>query len=154
MASPGERIEDVFPALRGREWLLSSPAETRYNCIVWAAGDTTQWWWPRDPAEGYYWPAGVERAETLAAFVAAYALLGYAPCATADLEAGYEKIAIFTAPDGMPTHAARQLPSGRWTSKLGNWEDIEHDLPDISGMVYGFVAQLMRRDLASKLAVP
>jgi hypothetical protein len=149
MASPGERIEDVFPRLRGTEWRLTSPAETHYSCIAWATGDTTQWWWPRDPAEGYYWPAGVERAETLAAFVAAYSLLGYVPCSTPKLEAGYEKVAIFTAPDGTPTHASRQLPSGLWTSKLGNWEDIEHALEDICGAVYGSVAQLMRRESRS-----
>jgi hypothetical protein len=146
MASPGERIEDVFPQLRGTEWRLTSPAETRYNCIAWAAGDTTQWWWPRDAAEGYYWPAGIERAETLAAFVAAYSLLGYVPCSTPELEAGYEKVALFTTPDGTPTHASRQLPNGLWTSKLGNWEDIEHALEDICGTIYGSVALLMRRE--------
>lgn len=26
---------------------------------------------------------------------------------------------------------ARQLPNGRWTSKLGEVEDIEHDLSDL-----------------------
>ena len=25
------------------------------------------------------------------------------------------------------THAARQLPSGKWTSKLGDADDIEHN---------------------------
>jgi hypothetical protein len=146
MDSPGERIEGLFPALRGTTWRVSSPFETRYNCIAWAAGDTTQWWWPRDPAEGYYWPAGVERAETLAAFVAVFSLLGYAPCSTAEPETGYEKVVLFVAPDGTPTHAARQLPDGRWTSKLGRGEDIEHELQDICGAVYGSVAQLMRRE--------
>jgi hypothetical protein len=35
-------------------WSVTSPADTLTNCIAWAAGDTTQWWWPREPAEGYY----------------------------------------------------------------------------------------------------
>lgn len=145
MDSAGERIEKAFPGLRGKVWQFTSAAALRYNCLAWAAGDTAQWWWPCEPTEDYYWPAGVERAETLTAFVAAYALLGYAPCSTPELEPGYEKVAFFAAPDGIPTHASRQLPSGRWTSKLGEGEDIEHDLQDISGAIYGTVVQLMRR---------
>ncbi len=28
---------------------------------------------------------------------------------------------------GTPQHFARQLPNGKWTSKLGDLNDIEHD---------------------------
>lgn len=38
---------------------------------------------------------------------------------------------------GIPSHAARQLPNGRWTSKCGQAEDIEHDLRDLEGRLYG-----------------
>jgi len=38
------------------------------------------------------------------------------------------------------------LPSGKWTSKLGRLEDIEHDTPDdVAGGVYGEVAGFMKR---------
>ncbi len=44
------------------------------------------------------------------------------------------------------THAVRQLANGKWTSKLGKAEDIEHDSPDdIAGGLYGEVVQFMRR---------
>jgi hypothetical protein len=44
-----------------------------------------------------------------------------------------------------PTHAARQLPSGRWTSKLVLREDIEHDLHALSGEAYvGFPLLIAR----------
>ena len=44
------------------------------------------------------------------------------------------------------THAARQLPNGKWTSKLGKAEDVEHESPeDVAGGVYGEVVQFMRR---------
>jgi hypothetical protein len=56
------------------------------------------------------------------------------------LESQYEKVALF-AKDGRVTHAARQLPSGRWTSKLGSDVDIEHELYAIEGEVYGTVVQ-------------
>jgi hypothetical protein len=47
----------------------------------------------------------------------------------------------------MYTHAARQLPNGRWTSKLGKAEDITHDTPeDVTSGVYGEAVQFMQRD--------
>jgi hypothetical protein len=63
-------------------------------------------------------------------------------------EPGFEKVALFS--DGLYyTHAARQLASGKWTSKLGKAEDIEHDTPDdLAGGVYGDVVQVMRRSSA------
>jgi hypothetical protein len=70
-------------------------------------------------------------------------------CGQADLEPGFEKIAPFADADGLPTHAARQLPGGRWTSKLGELEDIEHDLNDVAGTAYGTVVQIMKRPLPS-----
>jgi hypothetical protein len=45
----------------------------------------------------------------------------------------------------MPTHAARQLPNGRWSSKLGKLEDIEHALDDICGSAYGSVVPVLKR---------
>jgi hypothetical protein len=63
------------------------------------------------------------------------------------LEPGSEKIAVFANAKGVPTHAARQLASGFWTSKLGVSEDIEHRLRDLEGDIYGTVALIMKRPL-------
>jgi hypothetical protein len=49
------------------------------------------------------------------------------------------------ATDGEPTHAARQLPNGKWTSKLGRWQDIEHELDGLVGEMYGTVKQILKR---------
>jgi hypothetical protein len=81
------------------------------------------------------------------AFRAAFATLGYAVCAGAEPESGFEKVALFAGAHGVPTHAARQLPSGRWTSKLGELEDIEHALHDLTGLVYGSVVLVLKRPL-------
>jgi hypothetical protein len=143
-----ERIEQIFPGLRGQAYQVTSPPDTVYNCIAWAAGDTTQWWSPSEIAmrRRVYWPPGVPREETLEAFREAFATLGYVVCNDDRLEAGFEKIAVF-ALLGAAKHAARQLPSGRWTSKLGEREDIEHALHDLTGMVYGSVALVLKRPL-------
>jgi hypothetical protein len=141
-------IEQVFPGLRGPGYQVTSPQNDTYNCIAWAAGDTNNWWWPDEPdkPDSSHWPPSVPRLETLESFRQAFATLGYAVCDNDRPEAGYEKVALF-ALAGAPKHAARQLPSGRWTSKLGPMEDIEHALHDLTGLVYGSVALVMRRPL-------
>jgi len=63
---------------------------------------------------------------------------------TPDLEEGFERIAIF-AILAQPTHAARQLENGRWTSKLGRAVDIEHELDALEGTDYGKVTQILKR---------
>ena len=77
--------------------------------------------------------------------MAAFATVGCSPCQGDELEAGYEKVALFADADGRPTHAARQLPNGNWTSKLGKAEDIQHRLRDVEGVLYGVVVLVMKR---------
>lgn len=132
-----------FPLLKPNNHRRTSDPTPDYNCIAWAAGDASIWWWP-DQAAMCYWPEGVAREETLAAFVAAYGTLGYALCDDNGLEKGLEKIAIY-AKNGVPTHAARQLKNGEWTSKLGRHEDIEHALGALEGSEYGKVAIYLSR---------
>jgi hypothetical protein len=57
---------------------------------------------------------------------------------------------LFANAQGVPKHAARQLLTGRWTSKLGKMEDIEHGLRDLEGTVYGTVVLIMKRALPIK----
>jgi hypothetical protein len=47
---------------------------------------------------------------------------------------------------GAPKHAARQLPNGNWTSKMGRFEDIQHfELSSIGGPFYGEASVYMAR---------
>ncbi len=115
-----------------------------YNCIAWAAGDTETWWWP-DPFDQYFWPSGILREETIDAFIMAFEFLGYSICGDANYETGYEKVAIYAKPGGTPTHAARQIDSEKWTSKIGQLEDIEHGINSLSGTMYGEPVVYMKR---------
>jgi hypothetical protein len=90
----------------------------------------------------------VPREVTLVAFVEAFRVLGYEECDDGSLEDGYQKIAIFADDAGNPTHAARQLPNGEWTSKLGQLEDIVHaTVDDVNGPTYGTPVEFMRRSI-------
>ena len=134
------------PYINSENHQITSPPTRRYNCIAWAAGFDTDWWWPE---KEYFWPQGVPREVTLSAFLAAFETLGYDECQDSALEEGYEKVALFARSDGkgdlVPTHAAKQLSNGYWTSKLGSLDDIEHiKLEDINGPAYGAPVRFMR----------
>lgn len=135
-----------FPLLDEEGWTETSPIDPGYNCIAWAAEDTRRLWWPGAPPIGY-WPHDAPEEPSVAAFNALFSQFGYAPCDTGKLEAGMEKIAIY-AKEGEVTHAARQLPNGRWTSKLGRNIDIEHTLRGLQGPLYGEVMCFMKRPRA------
>jgi hypothetical protein len=103
----------LFPRLRPEALSVTSSPDRAYNCIAWAAGVTDAWWWPVGKEGRSFWPPGVARLETLDGFRAAFAALGYTPCPSEEHETGFEKVAVFADPLGIPTHAARQLGSGR-----------------------------------------
>jgi hypothetical protein len=140
-------IEDFCPGLRGRVYEVTGPPDTDYNCIAWAAGVTHTCWAPTGDPQQSHWPACVPREETLTALQAAFASLGYVVCDQAEFEPNYEKVALFHNPARRRFHAARQLKNGRWTSKLGKLERIEHALRDLEGTEYGSVVRVMKRAL-------
>jgi hypothetical protein len=132
-------IDRQFSAAAGR-YRITSAADDDYNCIAYAAGDTKNWW---SHEAGYKWP--VHRSPLIDSLVTVFTSLGYAVCASDALEPGFEKVALY-AKGGTWSHAALQLPSGKWSSKLGPDEDIEHDTSDcLAGSSYGTVHCIMRR---------
>jgi hypothetical protein len=137
-----EQFRSALPQLTAQNYRETSPSGWEYNCIAWAVGITDAWWWP---TPGRYWPAEVPREETLAAFLTMISLFGYSVGASEALEPDLEKVALY-ATDQRPAHAARQLPNGMWTSKLGPSIDIEHTTPDaVAGGVYGEVVAILSR---------
>lgn len=135
--------ESEFPNLG--KWIKSSERTDRYNCAAFAAGEDHHKWDPFPPGL-HYWPPGVERSYFTPKFIEAYGTKGYEACADGSLEAGWEKIVLYTNAYGGVLHVARQLPDGAWTSKMGNEEDIIHGSPsNLGGGGYGQPTQFMRR---------
>ena len=132
-----------FPRLTPETHRLTSPAALEYNCVAWAAEDTENWWQP-----GVYWPAETHADDYgMGALEAVFRRLGFEPCSDDSPEPGVEKVALY-GNTLRYTHAARQLPGGKWTSKLGKAEDIEHDTPDVvAGGIYGEVMEIMKRPI-------
>lgn len=142
-------LRRLFPGLQSSAYQRTSPPTSDYNCIAWAAGDYRQWWEP-DPYNLMYWPEGVPRQASMSAYVAAFAAVGYERCQDGNFEAGIEKVAIYST-KGVPLHAARQLESGLWTSKLGELDDISHSLEALEGQRYGKPTQFLRRKIVSEI---
>jgi len=130
-----------FPRLTADNHRITSAATPEYNCIAWTVHDTTRWWQP-----DIYWPLETDSDDYGIAVLETMLIhLGYSECESEEWEEGQEKVALYGS-TLFYTHAARQLPNGKWTSKLGRSEDIEHDTPDaIAGGLYGEVVQFMRK---------
>jgi hypothetical protein len=139
-------VSDPFPNLNGNNSKVTSSADPSYNCFAWASHHTDRWLDPNRPIG--YWPPDIPPKATLNNFTRVYEADGWTRCESPEPEPGYEKIAIYTDRRGLPQHAARQLENGKWTSKLGEGEDIEHDnLQVFDGSDYGSAVRYMRRPL-------
>lgn len=135
-----------LPAMDASNHAVESDVTPSYNCIAWALGYADAVWWPFEiESADAYWPAEVPRGQTVDAFEAAFAKMGYCRCATHDLAPTLEKVAIFATEDGDVTHAARQRADGWWTSKLGRAEDVRHTLEALEGPTYGRVVCVLAR---------
>lgn len=131
----------MFPRLNGAH-RITSLCTDRYNCFAFVVGDKKRWWWP-DACS--YWPQSARRDESVASFVEVLGLYGFEACPNGVFERGVEKVAIF-AENGNTQHVAIQRTdrNGRWLSKLGRLQDIEHDLDALDEADYGKVVCFMK----------
>lgn len=137
------KIRQDFPNLTNQNHFIASPQTDNYNCIAWAFGVDNRWMEPANPDS--YWPFETVSTDPLEAMVLAYQEKGYEKCDSPDLEAGFTKVTIYVSPEG-PRHAAIQLESGNWTSKLGALEDIQHDtLACLESADYGKATIFLRK---------
>jgi hypothetical protein len=136
-------VIDAFPNSSEEPFIQTSHEDPSYNCIAWAAGDNTRWYWP-DEYGIYYWPSEVSRENTVDNFIKLYEFLGYEKCDNGYYEENFTKVAVFSS-GATPTHAARQLENGNWTSKLGVNIDVEHSIYSIENGLYGKVAQYLKK---------
>lgn len=146
-------IPDAFPNTINEPFIITSPETTHYNCIAWAFEDDSRWYWP-DPFGMAYWPENIPRTIETNSFIELYKLIRYSLCENGELEIGIQKIAIFTDNNSFPTHAARQLLNGFWTSKLGEGNDVQHTLFSISNGFYGNATVFMSRKTTSQSQHP
>jgi hypothetical protein len=131
-----------FPRLTNPTF--TSPATDQYNCIAWAFSNNSRWWWPKRG----YWPLPVNPSDSVVdAFEALFAHDGWVETDNRTLEDGFSKIALYSI-NGIITHAARQLATGEWTSKLGRNVDIAHAIDEVEGPQYGTIFRIYKKPIA------
>jgi hypothetical protein len=146
------QLRPGFP--NGEAAVKTSDSTYGYNCHAWGADDPSAWWEPTRVLSSVfpswvrlYWPEGLPLFDySLTNFVRAFETEGFVPCPDGAPEAGFEKLALYSADGESITHTARELPSGAWTSKLGPSIDVLHpDVGALEGPSYGRVIAYMRR---------
>ncbi len=146
-------VKLCFPGLEDDEqFAVTSPETSKYNCIAWAYLIENRWMWP--PAGMLapsldavtFWPND-NASDDVSEFIKAFEGKGYRKCDNSEYEEGFQKIALYVeSGTTCCTHAARQKRDGTWTSKLGEWYDIQHGTPyTIEGEEYGEVYCIMKR---------
>jgi len=92
-----------------------------------------------------HWPDGIPREPTVDALVQVFQAEGFQLSDNPALEVRFEKVAIYGRGHEY-THAARQLPDGTWTSKIGFLQDIVHATLDVlMSKEYGSVVRILKK---------
>lgn len=132
----------AFPKLSSEDFEIVERASEQYNCIAYAAGDTSKWW---DHNKNHHWPAHATRSNSIESLKEVFVGLGFEQCHDSSTENGYQKVALYEE-QGVWKHAAIQTPEGRWRSKMGKGPVIEHRSPEsLADGQYGNVTSYMRR---------
>src|SRR5262245_24753302 len=89
-----EDIDREIPELSAAGYEITTEATIVYNCIAWAAGDTSQWWdcdedGPID-LPGCDWPEGANHGVRLDALISVFETRSYSICQDGALEEGLE----------------------------------------------------------------
>lgn len=146
-------ILSVFPNLKSdTNFKITSPSTPNYNCIAWACNYNDRWMSP--PAISFapldsiiYWPPEAKQGDDIDCLIDAFKVKGYEICESWEHEDDYQKVALYVMKGTTKwSHAAREKRCGKWTSKLGQGNDIEHSTPfTIEGKCYGVVYCIMKR---------
>ena len=136
------KLPKEFPNTNIEPFVITSPKANAYNCIAWAYEDNTKWYWPDEYS---YWPDSVIKEATINALIALFQKKGYEVCNNYELESNYKKVAIYADSENNPTHAARPLANGDWTSKLGRGNDVTHTIESMANGFYGNVKVVMKK---------
>jgi hypothetical protein len=147
-------LEAKLPKLTGHNYRKTSDASARYNCMSFANDRDRQWWEAGLHGGRYYWPPNTP--DTLDGWVKIFTDDGYEITTVREVEAGFEKVAIYVdLKDTLPSHVAKSNGSV-WKSKLGRYQDIEHSTLDLlegdTLWEYGVVERILRRPVKPAVA--
>jgi hypothetical protein len=144
-----------WPNTRYHPLVIKSPKTIKYNCAAFAVGQEDYWFECADESLKqlylgsceFHWPENILQNASLNAYIELYEQHGFEKLSSlnADFVGGVTKIALYGKGDDF-MHASKQMPDGRWASKLGPLQDVEHDnLRVLEGPTYGMVKAIMQK---------
>jgi len=120
---PEAFLRKLWPNLNPTNYELKSDYTSEYNCVAWALGINTD---PIDLSLDEEGEPLLYPDLTCLVYIEHFEKEGFVLCDSPDWEENYEKIVLYERGGETFEHVARQLEQNLWTSKLGEWEDIEH----------------------------
>ena len=135
------QIERSFPNLKHKEnFEYTSNQTDDYNCVAWANEKDD------DFITIPYYNSNDCFNDMLEGYINYFISFGFERTEYFEKDNKYTIIALYTKDENQFMHVARLLENGKWTSKIGNWEDIEHTtLNSLSGGAYGEPTVFMRK---------
>jgi hypothetical protein len=148
-----EELDEYWPDLKeGENFHFSSLKKKGFKCIWYALmverGDVDMLWF-RDAFE--LDPNKLDHsAKGYADCFHKY--FGFEVCNNYKYEEGFVKIVLYQDKNSDFKHVARVLPNDNMTSKMGNYEDIEHYTMDaVSGDEYGYPTIIMKKKITEDI---
>jgi hypothetical protein len=99
--------------------------------MAFANGDERHFWTPSRHGGRYYWPPDIKRDDTADAWEQVFLNQGYERTESREVEAGFEKVAIYVGLDDMLASHVAVSDGNDWLSKLGKGQDISHSSLDL-----------------------
>ena len=134
------RREQHFPNLGLSDFEFTSLRDEDYNCVAWGLESKEDWIQFKDE-EGNY-------DLRICTYLKYFEERGYSIITDLNVNETTSKVAIyFDNNTGDFKHVSRQLDNGRWTSKIGDWEDLSHSSIEVLlGKSYGNDFVLMQKN--------
>lgn len=135
------RRSRYFPNLTEQNFFFKSLKTDDYNCAAFVLNIEDEWIEFKDE----YGNLDVN----LQTYINYYKSKGFEEIDSIEIEDNKFKIAIYYIKESLEfKHVAFQIAKGKWKSKLGDWEDIEHEnLETLFGSSYGNAVVYMRKEL-------
>lgn len=151
----------LWPNSRNKPLKIKSPITPKYNCVAYSLNREDIWYESIDNDDirnglcvllqrSIIWPEALSKGILINNYLELYKLNGFEKVNDLDIsvEVGYVKIAIYGNTEQVFTHVCRQMEDGKWVSKLGSFQDVEHDdLEVLEGSHYGKVMVVMKKKI-------
>lgn len=139
-------VEFDFPNINQNNSNVIGHKTRNYNCIAFAFGDQTRWWWPDG---SHFWPKDCLDPDESESFEKLFRKVGakITPIDRVDKIAHdpkYVTLAIYADEDGAINHLAVLNEDNTWTSKLGANYLIEHEYDALTQGSYGDIVAIAK----------